>query len=372
MNNKLLYKKISNDILLLIDEGKLLPGDKIPSVSELKVKYQVSHQTVIRAYKEMRESKRIVPKRGCGYFVKSDQKKLTSKSGNIVAIIRSITPYSETNNYFNEVNYGIQDECCNQNLNLIIPHNSRLFNSKLFDNIYTKNVLSGIALELERLAPMADGFLFDERMPEEIIDRVLNSSGKCGVIVNQRPENINIDAVAPDNKGAIHILTDTACRLGYRKFILCASDSDQNIRERQEAFNDFVREKAISANDFYIIKDFSLDPRQKLADKLLSHLEKFHKGDHIAIITASASHARFCVEVLQDKGILPCKNIGIGAIDYLGYSKNFTPILTSVDLQPEQIGRMAVRTLLSIINSEIEKEPSTVSPEAILKWGKTM
>lgn len=370
MNNNLLYKKISEDILSLIESGELLPGDKIPSVSELKEKYKVSHLTVLRAYKDMQETDRIKQKRGCGYFVKSNGRSQGTQTGNIGVMIRSLAPFSSTDNFFNDITYGIHDECCASNLNLITIYTSKLF--RPYNKDLPDNILSDIAATAEQIAPTVDGFLFDERLPDDTISRIIKATGKNAVLINRTPQ-IDIDAVIPNNKAAMQLLTSTAYKMGYRKFIFCDHGfSSTNADERRESFNTFIVENKITENDFYIIKNFAYKPYRELMDEMLFYTEKFCKAEKTMIIGGFDGSARSCCEELNVKGFKPGKDIGIGGIDWMGCAKNFKPLLTSIDTQPEQIGRLAVKKLLSRINNETQEKYSTISPEIILRWGETI
>ena len=58
-----IYQQIAQDIKKAIDSREMKAGDKIPSVSELRKHYQVSHITVLRAYTELTEQKYIQMKK---------------------------------------------------------------------------------------------------------------------------------------------------------------------------------------------------------------------------------------------------------------------------------------------------------------------
>ena len=45
-----IYQQIAQDIKKAIDSREMKAGDKIPSVSELRKHYQVSHITALRVY----------------------------------------------------------------------------------------------------------------------------------------------------------------------------------------------------------------------------------------------------------------------------------------------------------------------------------
>ena len=138
-----------------------------------------------------------------------------------------------------------------------------------------------------------------------------------------------------------------------------------------ESFNAFIMENKIPESDFHIVGDFACKPYRELMDEMLSYAGEFCKDGKTMLIGSSDGSARICSDELKAKGFKIGKDIGVGGIDWLGYAKNFKPLLTSIDTQPEQIGRLAVKKLLSRINNETQEKYLTISPEIILRWGET-
>ena len=60
MNGNLLYQKIIDELRAEIESGALKTGDRIPTVNELRGRYEVSHITVLRAYRELQDAGFIV------------------------------------------------------------------------------------------------------------------------------------------------------------------------------------------------------------------------------------------------------------------------------------------------------------------------
>ena len=71
MNSQVLplYEKVKRHLVTQIDEGKLLPGDKLPSEKELENQFSVSRVTIRRALQELSHEERIVRMPGKGSFV---------------------------------------------------------------------------------------------------------------------------------------------------------------------------------------------------------------------------------------------------------------------------------------------------------------
>ena len=68
-----LYEQIAHQVLELIDNGTLQPGDQLPTTRELAVKLGVNFNTVARAYRMLDQGEVISTQHGRGTFV-LDQK----------------------------------------------------------------------------------------------------------------------------------------------------------------------------------------------------------------------------------------------------------------------------------------------------------
>ena len=64
-----LYEKIKRSVVREIESGKLKPGDKVPSETQLAKEFNASRMTANRALKELTEENRILRVQGVGTFV---------------------------------------------------------------------------------------------------------------------------------------------------------------------------------------------------------------------------------------------------------------------------------------------------------------
>jgi GntR family transcriptional regulator len=64
------YREIADEITEQIKSGKLAPGTKLPSTSELAASYGVSLGTAYRAVKELHDRDLVIGRRGLGVFVR--------------------------------------------------------------------------------------------------------------------------------------------------------------------------------------------------------------------------------------------------------------------------------------------------------------
>lgn len=70
--SKGIFQQIADNICRQILEGKLSPGERIPSVRDLAEMYEVNRNTLLRTYAILENEGIAINKRGIGYFVADD------------------------------------------------------------------------------------------------------------------------------------------------------------------------------------------------------------------------------------------------------------------------------------------------------------
>ncbi|MDX1939332.1 MAG: GntR family transcriptional regulator [Saprospiraceae bacterium] len=73
------YKQIIQSILASIEKGRLKEHDKLPSVNRLLIQFDISRDTVVKAYEELKETGIIESVPGKGYYVKNTHLKRKAK-----------------------------------------------------------------------------------------------------------------------------------------------------------------------------------------------------------------------------------------------------------------------------------------------------
>ena len=77
-----LYQQIAHQVLEMIDEGALQPGDQLPTTRELAVKLGVNFNTVARAYRMLDQGKVISTQHGRGtYVLGREESRLQERGG---------------------------------------------------------------------------------------------------------------------------------------------------------------------------------------------------------------------------------------------------------------------------------------------------
>ncbi len=75
-NNQPIYLQVINDIKRKLIRGEIRPGEKLSSVRDLALAYQINPNTSSRVYKEMETMDICFTKRGLGTFITEDEGKI--------------------------------------------------------------------------------------------------------------------------------------------------------------------------------------------------------------------------------------------------------------------------------------------------------
>ena len=117
------YRQIINSVVGAINEGKLQPGDKIPSINDVCKKWNLSRDTVINAYNELKSKGIISSAAGKGYYVETSNIKTTH---NIFVL------FDELNSFKEDLYQSFLD---NLNTNMQVDTYFHHFNRKVFNQL---------------------------------------------------------------------------------------------------------------------------------------------------------------------------------------------------------------------------------------------
>lgn len=80
-----IFNQIMDGVRLAVAAGRIVPGDRIPSIRDLAVELRVNPNTVAKAYQELERSGLVAVKRGMGYFVsESDNGQISRRERHVL------------------------------------------------------------------------------------------------------------------------------------------------------------------------------------------------------------------------------------------------------------------------------------------------
>lgn len=339
-----LYEKICDDIKALIASGKLKFRDKVPSVSDIREKYNVSHITALRAFKELVTDNYIDFVKGKGYFVTSNSTQTQPDLKNAFGcLIRPLWKYNLTDNYYNEIFCGLQREAQHRKLDLLQPHSTHYLDALPPRQEGFKEILDAAL----KMADNVDGFIIDDRIPDNVIEEIMAKTSKPLVLLD-RVSKLNIDTVTADNAGGSAQAAKMAIDKGFKNFIVCCDAGaclTYNVSTRIESFIDTLNSyDGISTE---IVDSCNIEPYEETLAKILNLL-KIKNGS--TAIYATAGVARYICDNLDGKKFVMGKDVGIVCFEATGYAKLRKPYITSININTYELGEKAIEILCGRIN----------------------
>ncbi|MBM1105790.1 GntR family transcriptional regulator [Aurantibacter crassamenti] len=86
------YKQIINSVFTAIENGYLKINDKLPSVNELLIEFDISRDTIVRAYDHLKQIGLIESVPGKGYYIKKDDLVLKAK---VFLLFNKLSPHKK-------------------------------------------------------------------------------------------------------------------------------------------------------------------------------------------------------------------------------------------------------------------------------------
>ncbi len=226
------YRQIIQSVYSAIQAEKLKRGDILPSLNQIKDEYGLSRDTVLAAFKEMKDNKIIVSTPGKGYYVASTNIHQEEK---IFLLFDELNPFKEDmyNAFIEEVGKKAKVE--------IYFHH---FNPQVLKQLIDENINNFSSFVIMPGSIQNIGSTL-RKLPFErtyILDRKMNLSLRYGTVY----QNFEKDIYEAMENG-YDLLKK------YKKFIL-VSPKGKEPHERVEGFTKFCR---IHEFDYRIIDDLS-------------------------------------------------------------------------------------------------------------------
>lgn len=366
MSDNLLYEKIGAELKEQIVNGQIKPGDKTPSVNDIRKKYDVSHVTALRVFKELAQENIVDSIKGKGYFVKSIVPRMTRRDLKrvVACVIRPPRKATLHDNYFNDVNHAIQKRCASEDFDVIYPR----CNIRLKEYHPDEKALDDVRAKILDMENAVDGFLLDERVDDKTINKLKDHTDKPLVLVG-RTSSAGIDAVSPDNVNGARKAAELALKMNYGNFIICRNLAfKENLDERVDAFVKLLKISGTPPNHIHEI-GYDIGPYEETLARIKEELAGNRKN---LVFSPSDSFARWLTDAFGDIGASFGEDIGIMGFGGMGYSTLRNPHVFTMDVHPELIGEKAVDLLIGRIKGTAIQKPSNLAVEATCFLGETI
>ena len=199
---------------------------------------------------------------------------------------------------------------------------------------------------------------------KESVDLIENS-GIPAIYISKTAGEYDVNTVSTNNKEATKEMTDYLVKTGHSRigFVMTSNDYTVLEHERLTGYKEALEVNGIDFDDS-LVSSGSTDYESgyRAAMELLGKIDKpdalFVTGDEAAI---GAVNACF------DSGLRVPEDISVAGFNDIRYAKMFRPSLTTVHQPLYDIGAVAVRMIIKIINGERDFEKRVKLPHEIIE-----
>jgi len=325
-----------------IKKGEMRPGDRLPTVAQLRKQFGVSNFTVSQVYFMLEQDGLVDRKQGNGVFVAGAPKSV--KTG-VIGFIGNEFTARQKFSYFAQIADGVQSEAEKQGQRILLLGNSASWNEEDGDKI--------------------DGVLLcDVEEPEPILQRLPQGLPRVAMMVEAQ----DIPSIVADDyngaKSAVHHLVE----LGHQR-IACLIGKGLSLPElRTAGYLDALKENNITPHKRWRrhpqlqrppgihFVDWGREQMQTWLD------EDWHQIGCTALLVQNDLAAIGAMQAIQSAGLRVPEDVSVVGFDGTELCEYIVPQLSSVEVPLYEIGSQAVKVLLHHLAEPPGKAETLVLP----------
>jgi len=292
----------------------------------LNRKKNVSEETVKKVQQAIKELN-YHPQR-------SAQGLASKKSGNIGFVLTS-DHFSRAEPFYTKIFLGSEFEARKHNYYILLTTIDRNFNKKCIPRFL-----------LER---NVDGVILAGKVPEGLIHYVQQIDLPL-IFIDYFPENGNYPAVLIDNTVGARQAMKHLIEKGHQQIAFVGGDiSHPSIQDRFLGYKQALEDARIPFNENLVIIDEDY-PGDKNGYSAMCKLQK-RKASFTAIFAANDAMAFGCMRCMKEKGVTVPDQIALVGFDDVDVSWQMEPQLTTIRVNKEDMGALAVKNMVDLISS---------------------
>ena len=348
-----LMEQLKKDMI----EGRIKPGDKLPSENELAEMYDISRHTVRKALSILANEGFVVAEHGRGTFCSGERigKGRSGNSQNIAVITTYISDY-----IFPRLIQGIDKVLTEEGYSIFLKNtgNSRKNEERCLSDILTKDI-DGLIIEPSKSEIYCRNLTQYEMLDELGVPYVFIQGTYM-----QLKDKPNI--VMDDAKGG-YMVTNYLISLGHKNIAGIFKNDDTQGKMRHKGYVKALQEAGIEYNPDLVTWFHTEDRDVKPAETVRQMIEDGVEFD--AIVCYNDQIAMEVINVLTKFGKRVPEDVSV-----TGYDNSFmamtSPVrLTTIAHPQEKLGEMAAELLLEKIKHIPDSESKVarvIEPELII------
>ncbi|GCE10018.1 LacI family DNA-binding transcriptional regulator [Dictyobacter aurantiacus] len=187
-----------------------------------------------------------------------------------------------------------------------------------------------------------DGHIFMSVDDNDLLKSILEYNFRV-ISINAEHKNLGIDTILPDNEYGAHLAVQYLIDHGHRQILHTTRLVRSTIKRRHEAYKATLHDAGIPYNPALI-----LDTSMVMQDAY-QRMKRFLYAPHpefTAIFCANDSSAIGIARALQEANVRIPQDVSIVGFDDIPMAEFTVPALTTIRVEREEMGRLAVRRLL--------------------------
>jgi DNA-binding LacI/PurR family transcriptional regulator len=342
------YLILANEMRSQIEQGVLLPGDRLPTFLEMHERHGVTVSTVNRIYTHLENDGLIVREPGRGTYVKAKTERL------LTGVIGVAVPFSQ-GPYFVSLLEGAYEEAAKAGIELSLLGDEYKVTREKFDGILFCDT----------------GFA-----KRDLWHHVPEGLPCVATLVGAR----NFSCVLGDEYQGSYDLTRRLIEKGHRRI---GYIHDPYLPPRLDGYRDALRHAGI-AIDERLIRTVAYDQTAERGYCAAGYVvmsdwlkEDWAELDCYALMTQNDDAAIGVIQALSKAGWSVPEQVSVAGFDGIAQGRYFLPRLTSVEVPLREIGSTAMKLLLRQIRGEEVGLSTVVLPtrfiegESVLSYAET-
>lgn len=284
-----------------------------------------------------------------GYQYKSNAKSLNMR--NLCLVMDKST--RDSIGFFSYIQLGIEDEARKNNINTIIHYYDE--NEEIFEipNCINDGMISGI-ITLGRNSLKTISSLISCKLPIVMVDNYF--------------DNLPMDCILTDNQCGGFLETEYLINCGHRKIGFIGNiSSSVSFYDRYQGYLKALQEYKIEIDKEYSIIDMDLDNLSiEEIEKIIAKI-KSKENLPTAYVCCNDAHAIVIIKAMKNINISIPNEVSIIGFDDIETAKNVTPELTTMKVEKELMGKVAVRRLLEKIDGKNQTSQKILLSASLVK-----
>lgn len=337
------YLQVAETLRKEIAEGVFRDGQTLMTEEELRLRFDVSRQTVRQAIALLEDDGLVDRRRGSGTYVRHGPRR---RQGTIhVGVVTTyITDY-----IFPSIVQGIET-VLNENgavMNLSATYNDSRTERNILERMLDGQV-DGLIVEGTKTANKAENDDLYRRLAERNIP-VLFMNGYY-------PEMSQIPHVVMDDYGGGRIAAREVLSRGYRRPGGMFKTDDRQGQERLNGYLDEMKSQGIEIPEERLLL-FGTEERMTLftTKRGLAFAEKLKRREADCMVCYNDIFAMSLMLILQQKGMKLPEEMGFIGFDNSTFAEMANPKLTTLGHPKEAFGALCAEKLLRMISGDKEK-----------------